>query len=94
MYMHTFILSHLQLFGTPQTVDHKAPLSMGFPREEYCNGLPFPSSGDLPDPGIKPESPSAMAGRFFTIVPPGKSNDIEHLLFAFTGTHMLCYYNF
>ena len=71
--MHTFILSHLQLFGTPKTVDHKAPLSMGFPRKEYWNGLPFPSPGDLPDPGIEPESLSALAGRFFTIVPPGKS---------------------
>ena len=39
----------------------QAPLSMGFPRQEYCNGLPFPSPGDLPDPGMGPESP-ALAG--------------------------------
>ena len=47
--------------------------SMGFPRQEYCSGLPFPSLGDLPDPGIKPVSPEspALAGRFFTTVPSG-----------------------
>ena len=37
---------------------HQAPLSMGFPRQEYWSGLPFPSPGDLPDPGIKPASPA------------------------------------
>ena len=50
---------------------HQVPLSMGFPRQEYWSGLPFPSPGDLPDPGIKPKSP-ALAGRFFTTEPPGK----------------------
>ena len=47
---------------------HQAPLSMRFPREEYRSGLPFPSPGDLPDPGIEPASPAtpALAGRFFT----------------------------
>ena len=46
----------------------------GFPRQEYWNGLPFPSPGDLPDPGIEPASPmaSALAGGFFTIESPGK----------------------
>ena len=44
---------------------------MGFPRQEYWSGLPFPSPGDLPDPGIKPVSPVG-AGRFFTTEPPGK----------------------
>ena len=44
---------------------------MAFPKQEYWNGLSFPSSGDLPDPGIEPESP-ALAGRFFTVEPPGK----------------------
>ena len=56
--------------ATPRTVAHHAPLSMGFPRQEYWSGLPFPSPGDLPDPGIEPSSP-ALAGRFFTIEPPG-----------------------
>ena len=45
-----------------------------FSRQEYWTGLPFPSPGDLPDPGIKPSSP-ALAGRFFTTVPPGKPID-------------------
>ena len=42
---------------TAWTVDHRAPLSMGFPRQEYKSGLPFPSPGDIPDPQIKPGSP-------------------------------------
>ena len=49
----------------------QAPLSMGFPRQEYCSGLPFPSPGDLPDPGFEPASP-ALAGRFLTTEPLGK----------------------
>ena len=43
-------------FVTPWTVVHQAPLTMGFPRQEYWSGLPFPSPGDIPDPGIEPES--------------------------------------
>ena len=58
-------------FATPWTVAHQAPLSMGFSRQEYWSGLPFPSPGDLPDTGIKPVSP-ALVGRFFTTAPPGK----------------------
>jgi len=46
------------------------PSVLGFPRQEYCNGLPFPSPGDLPDPEIKPVTP-VMAGRFFTTESPG-----------------------
>ena len=57
--------SCVQLFVTPWTVAHQAPLSMGFSRQEYWSGLPCPSPGDLPDPGIKPTSP-ALAGGFFT----------------------------
>ena len=56
---------------TPWTVAHWAPLSMGFPRQEYWSGLPFPSLGDLPGPGIEPASP-ALAGEFFTWEPLGK----------------------
>ena len=52
-------LSRVRLFATPWTVAHQAPLSMGFSRQEYCSGLLFPSPGDLPDPGIKPGSPSS-----------------------------------
>ena len=50
---------------TPGTVAHQAPLSMGFSRQEYWSGLPFPPPGHLPDPGIEPASP-ALAGGFFT----------------------------
>ena len=49
----------------------QAPLSVGFHRQEYWSGLPFPSPGDLPHPGIKPRSP-ALAGRFFTAELRGK----------------------
>ena len=48
--------SCVQLFVTPWTVARQAPLSMGFSRQEYWSGLPFPSPGDLPDPGIEPAS--------------------------------------
>ena len=54
-------LSHVQLFATPWTVDYQAPPSMEFPRQEYWSGLPFPSPGDLSDPGIKPRSPTLQA---------------------------------
>ena len=57
-------------FVTPWTVAHQAPLSMGFSRQEYWNGLPFPFPGDLPDPGIESTSPT-FAG-FFTAEPPEK----------------------
>ena len=48
--------SHIQLFATLQTIPHLAPLSMGFSRQEYQSELLFPPPGDLPDPGIKPNS--------------------------------------
>ena len=60
------LLSPVQLFETPWTVAHQSPLSMGFSRQEYWSGLPFPSSGDLPNPGIEPRSP-AFSSKFFTI---------------------------
>ena len=59
-------------FAVPWTAAHRGPLSMGFSRQEYWSGLPFPSPGDLPDPGMEPESP-ALAGMFFTTEPLGKS---------------------
>ena len=49
-------LSHALLFATPWTVAHQAPLSVGFSHQEYWSELPFPPPGDLPDPGIEPES--------------------------------------
>ena len=51
---------------------------MGFPRQEYWSGLPYPSPGDIPDPGIEPTSP-ALAGGFFTTEPPGKPSRFEKL---------------
>ena len=59
------LLSRVQLFATPWTVAHQAPLSMGFPRQEYRSGLPFASPGHLPDRRIQSKS-LALAGRFFT----------------------------
>ena len=56
---------------TPWTVVRQASLSMGFPRQEYWSGLPFPSPGDLPNPGIE-SAYLALAGRFFTYEPPEK----------------------
>ena len=50
--------SCVQLFATPWTVAYQASLSMGFSRQEYWSGVPFPSPGDLPDPGIEPGSPA------------------------------------
>ena len=55
MVVLVLLLSHIQLFATPWTVAHQAPLSMGFPRQEYWSGLLFTSPGDLPDPGIEPK---------------------------------------
>ena len=66
--------SHVQLCATPWTIARQAPLSMKFSRQEYWSGLPCPSPGDLPDPGIEhvfPVSPE-LAGGFFTTEPPGK----------------------
>ena len=58
----------------PWTVAYRAPLSIGFPRQENWNGLPFPFPEDLPNPGIEPMYPvtPVLAGRFFTTEPPGK----------------------
>ena len=54
-------LSRVQLFATPWTIAYQAPPAMGFFRQEYWSGLPFPSPGDLPDPRIKPRSPALQA---------------------------------
>ena len=64
----------LTLCNATDCIAHQAPLSMEFSRQEYSRGLPFPSSGDLPDPGIEPESPAspALASGLFTTAPPGK----------------------
>ena len=66
MYIIVFVQSlyHIRLFVIPWTASYQTPLSMGFSRQEYWNGLPLPSPGDLSDPGIKPVCP-ALAGGFF-----------------------------
>ena len=66
-------LSRVQLFATPWTVAYQAPPSMGFSRQECWSGLPFPSPGDLPDPGIKPGSPALQADALPS-EPPGGIN--------------------
>ena len=60
-----------QTLVTPWTVARQAPLSVGFSRQEYWSGLPFPSPGDLPDPGIEPGSPALQADSLPS-EPPGK----------------------
>ena len=63
-------LSRVQLFATPWTVAHQAPLSKGFSRQEYWSGLPCLPPGDLPDPGIDPGSPALQADALSS-EPPG-----------------------
>ena len=81
-------------FGTPWTVTCQAPLSIRFPRQEYCSGLPFPSPGDLPDPGIEPTSP-ALAGALFTAEAPGKPQNYFQLIqkqtVEWTWSYKLCF---
>ena len=86
MISHSVTSDSLQAHVTPWTVTCQAPLSMGFPRQEYWSGLPLPPPGDLPDTRIKPASPmySALAGRFFPTEPPGKPPTIWLPLFNFS----------
>ena len=78
------LLSHVWPFATPQTVAYQAPPSMGFSRQECWSGLPFPSPGDLPDPGLEPRSPALQAdalpskppGNLVIIITLFKSNHI------------------
>ena len=64
-------LSHVRLCDPMDCIAHQAPLSMGFPKQEYWSGLPLPSSGDLPDPRIYPGSPALRADSLLS-EPPGK----------------------
>ena len=65
-------LSRVRLFVTPGTVALQAPLSMGFSRQEYWRGLPLPSPGDLPDPGVEPTSPALQTDFFLPCELTGK----------------------
>ena len=85
------LLSHVQLFVTPRTIGYQAPPSMGFSRQEYWSGFPFPSPGDLPDPGIKPRSPALWADALPS-EPPGKltgSFYMLHVALQFSLHHLL-----
>ena len=73
------LFSRPDSFASPWTVAHHAPLSMGFPREEYWSGLPFRSPADLPNRAIEPTSP-ALSGGFFTNKPPGKPQPDTELI--------------
>ena len=64
------LLSHVRLFATPWIVAYQAPPSMGFTGQEYWGGLPLPSPGDLPDPGIEPRFTAFQAGALPS-EPPG-----------------------
>ena len=67
------LLSHVRLFATSWTVAYQAPQSMGFSRQEFWSGLPFPSPRDLPNPGIEPGSPTLQVDALPS-EPPGKPN--------------------
>ena len=73
--------SSVRLFATLWTVAHQAPLPMGFSRQESWSELPCPPPGDLPHPGMEPESlvSPALAGRFFTAETPGKAISDAHI---------------
>ena len=66
-------LSRVRLFATLWTVAFQAPLSMGFSRQEYWSGLPLPSPGDLPDPGIEPRSPTLQVDSLLNELHGGES---------------------
>ena len=74
-------LSHVRLFAIPWTVAYQALPPMGFSRQEYWSGLPFPSPGHLPDPGIEPVSPTFQADALIS-EPPGKPLDNNYCTFT------------
>ena len=71
MHIGSIYVYRVQLFETLWSVAYQASPSMGFSRQEYWSWLPFPSPGDLPNPGVEPTS-AALASGFFTPEPPGK----------------------
>ena len=84
--MSPYVLGHfsrVRLFVTLWTTDYQAPLSLGFSRQGYWSGLPFPSPGDLPDPGIKPGSSVLQADSLLS-EPPGKPEVSVNILLILT----------
>ena len=77
-------LSRVRLFVTPWTVAHQAPPSMEFSRQEYLSGLPFPSPGDLPDPGIEPGSLPHCEQMLYRLSHQGSPmwNKVEKFIFS------------
>ena len=80
-----FVIKLCSTLVTPRTVAHQAPLSMGLSRQEYWSGLPFPSPGDLPDPGIKLRSPVLQVDSLLTKLPGKPSTHI------YTHAHICVY---
>ena len=96
VYVYVGVLSrfsHTRLFATPWTVACQAPLSTGFPRQEYWSGLPFPSPGDLPNPRTEPASPMspALSGLFFTISATWKACMYKFIYNINVGTFYIIY---
>ena len=81
-------LSRVQLFATPWTVAYQPPPSMGFSRQECWSGLPFPSPGDLLNPGIEPGSPALQADTLPS-EPPGKPNTLIVRLYVFSSNKFI-----
>ena len=77
---------------TPWTIAYQAPPCMEFPRQDYWSGLPFPSPGYIPDPGIEPRSPALQADALPTEL-PGKPSNLERPLLNPYFKYILCYYH-
>ena len=87
------LLSRVRLFATPWTVARQIPPSMGFSRQEYWSGLPFPSPGDLPDPGIKLRSPAFRADALPS-EPPGNPSTLPRGACSLGSPHHPKYFGF
>ena len=85
--MKVKLLSRVQLFATPWTVACQAPPSMGFSRQECWSGLPFPSPGDLPDPGLEPGSPTLQADVLLS-EQPGKHVSFQIIVFVLSDVYL------
>ena len=97
-WMNVGMLSRVQLFANLWTVAHQAPLSIGFSRQEYWSRLPFPSPGDLSDPGIEPTSPAAPTSQVNSLpseppggakIPPSHLPTLALLLSCLPAAHFL-----
>ena len=85
------LLSNVRLFATPLAVAYQASLSMEFSRQEYWSGLPFPSPGDLPDPGIESGSPTLQAD-VLPSEPPGDKGSLNFIHFCLKMSSSICHH--